>query len=353
MRHEPPRARDAFGVGPAVARVGIQLRRRYWRLIGRSSPPAAATGAPSSATRRVRSGRVCQVGADVAPSHTRVGGVARQTLRTAHAEPAIVHRQRRPARDAGKVVARQVREREPVIVDRRREVAHVADRHTRLLRQDIGKGFPEPRSHGEHERVGAQLLTGVEGDLVEFAIGDFRRRRATNDDLSAECFEHGGGGLRGAPRANHACIRLVENRGDVVHRDHRKRLAHVVRAEHLERDLVLLPPDLRTQLKIVPLRPEDEIASRVEQVEPELLSPFVIERDPPLDRLARPQHPQFAELAGLVAIGRTDSSCFVARGGPRVARSVRVHHGHLRAHLAQVHRGEASPRARANDDDVG
>ncbi len=164
--------------------------------------------------------------------------------------------------------------------------------------------------------------------------------------------EHGGDGLARASRANDAGIRLVQHGRDVVHRDHGERLADVVRIEDLVRDLVLVPPDLAAKLEVVPLRAHDQIAGHVEEVEPQLAPPLVVERDPLLHRFARPQHPDFTQLAGTITVRRAHAARLVARRRARVARSVRVDDRDLRAHLAQVERRPAAPCARADDDDV-
>src|SRR5690348_2320489 len=109
------------------------------------------------------------------------------------------------------------------------------------------------------------------------------------------------------------------------------------------RDLVLVPPELAAKLEVVPILAEDQISSDVKQVESQVATPLLVERLPPLHRLARPEHPQLPLGAGPIAIGRPHPARLVTRCRPRIPRSVRVDEGDVRAALAEMVRGEAPP----------
>src|SRR5689334_22382528 len=118
------------------------------------------------------------------------------------------------------------------------------------------------------------------------------------------------------------------------------------------RDLVLVPPELAAKLKVVPVLAQNQIAGNVKEVEAQITAPLVVERLPPLHRLARPEHPQLALRAGPITIRRAHAARLVPRRRARVPGTVRVDEGDVRAALAKVIRGEASPDAGADDDDV-
>src|SRR5690348_2142607 len=135
VRDEAARAVDALLVRPAIARVRVQLLGRH--LLRLAALARAATG-----VRGVRSG------VDGAPVGA-LGGLGardrlrrlRRTLAPADAEATVVHRQRRPAGDARKVVAREIGICESLVPDGCREVADVAEGEAHLLGEELGEGL--------------------------------------------------------------------------------------------------------------------------------------------------------------------------------------------------------------------
>src|SRR3954470_5064301 len=118
------------------------------------------------------------------------------------------------------------------------------------------------------------------------------------------------------------------------------------------RDLVLVPPELAPELEVVPVLAQDQIAGDVKQVQPQVATPLLVERLPPLHRLPRPEHPQLPLRAGPIAVRRSHAARLVARGRPRVAGTVRVDERDLGAALPEMIGGEAPPDPGADDDDV-
>src|SRR5262245_50568415 len=82
--------------------------------------------------------------------------IRRRVAAPTNTKSSIIRGQRRPACDAGKVVARQIGESESIVTRRRPEVMHISKRSADPRSHELRKSFRKPRSKSEDVRVRGQ-----------------------------------------------------------------------------------------------------------------------------------------------------------------------------------------------------
>jgi hypothetical protein len=196
MRDEPTRAFDSRCIGPTIARVRVELRRRcrrgvsesaaatattatsscicrYLRGRGTSSATAAPATSASSAPRSTsRRRRLALTGSAAASSTAAACSLlrARRPFAAANSETAAIDGQGRPSGHTGKIVTGKIRISESFIGRRRAEVTDVAEGRTHLVREQLGEGLSQPRTGSEDERLPSDRLPGVQDDRLETPI---------------------------------------------------------------------------------------------------------------------------------------------------------------------------------------